>query len=257
MHPLILVTNDDGVESEGIQALAEALREIGDVFVFAPDRERSAASHSLTLHRPLRIIRKSDRMFAVDGTPTDCVNIAMYHLDRRPDLLVSGINRGENVGTDITYSGTVFGAIEGAIQGIKSFAISLAQMSSPEEHPGKVSWDFQPAAQVARKISDRLLNHSILPPGVILNVNVPALNGSQIKGYRITRQGRRVYQEVVVEKVDPRGMKYFWIGGNGTNRIEIENSDIHALETGYVSITPLTLDLTHYAVLEELKRWEL
>lgn len=256
MNPLILVTNDDGVDSEGILVLAEALRDLGEVCVFAPDRERSAASHSLTLHRPLRIIRKSERVFAVDGTPADCVNIAMYHLDRKPDLLISGINHGENVGTDITYSGTVFGAMEGALQGIRSFAVSLAAPLQPSSG-GKSIWDFRPAAQVARRIAEQLIEASIIPPGAILNVNVPALNGTQIKGFRITRQGKRVYQEVVVEKLDPRGLKYYWIGGNGFKQIDIEDSDIHALEAGYVSITPLTLDLTHYQVFEELQGWKL
>ena len=148
MVPLIFVTNDDGIDSEGIPALADSLRNMGEVYIFAPDRERSAVSHSLTLHRPLRLIEKGDRSFAVDGTPADCVTLGLYYLGRKPDLLVSGINRGGNLGTDITYSGTVFAAIEGATQGIKSFAISLVPDSFPAPGGESDHWDYSPSAQM-------------------------------------------------------------------------------------------------------------
>ncbi|MCX5858968.1 MAG: 5'/3'-nucleotidase SurE [Proteobacteria bacterium] len=257
MPPLILVTNDDGIDSDGIRILAEALNPLGSVYIFAPDQEKSAVSHSLTLHRPLRLLKKSERIFAINGTPADCVNLGIHYLGRKPDLLVSGINRGENLGDDITYSGTVFGAVEGAIQGIRSFAVSQARPNSEAGAHNPGGWDFRAAGRVAAKIAGKVLEDEIIPPGALLNINVPALPEDKIKGFRITRQGKKTYQEVVVEKTDPRGEKYYWIGADGHGQIDYENSDIQAVHQCYISITPLTIDLTHYPLLEKLKQWKI
>ena len=257
MPPLILVTNDDGIDSDGIRNLAESLNPLGSVYIFAPDQEKSAVSHSLTLHRPLRLLKKSEHIFAINGTPADCVNLGIHYLGRKPDILVSGINRGENLGDDITYSGTVFGAVEGAIQGIRSFAISQARPNSGPDAHNPDTFDFRAAGRVAAKIARKVLEDNVIPARALLNINVPALPEEQIKGFRITRQGRKTYQEVVVEKTDPRGVKYYWIGANGHGQIDYEDSDIQAIHHGYISITPLTIDLTHYPLLEELKQWKI
>lgn len=257
MPPLILVTNDDGIDSEGIRTLAEALNSVGSVYIFAPDQEKSAVSHSVTLHRPLRLLKKSERIFAINGTPADCVNLGIHYLGRKPDILVSGINQGENLGDDITYSGTVFGAVEGAIQGIKSFAISQARPDSGSNPHNPEAWDFRLAGRVAGKIARKVLEQDILPSGALLNINVPALKEEQVKGFRITSQGKKNYQGLVVEKTDPRGIKYYWIGANGHGQVDLEGSDIQAVHHGYISITPLTIDLTHYEVFEKLKKWQI
>ncbi len=241
----ILISNDDGIHAEGIKALAEAMEAIGEVYVVAPDRERSAASHSLTLHRPLRVSKVSERCYAVDGTPTDCINLAVNGvLGFTPDLVVSGINRGGNLGDDITYSGTVSAAMEGTLLGIPSFAISLV-LDYDEEG------DYRPAARFATRLASYILDHG-LPKDTLLNVNVP--NVADIKGYRITKQGRRIYGEAIVEKVDPRGKKYYWIGTNSTKWYDEAESDFKAIEDHYISVTPIHLDLTNYASMEELKR---
>lgn len=240
----ILVSNDDGIHSEGLKVLAEALESVGKVYVVAPDRERSAASHSLTLHRPLRVTRLSQRSYAVDGTPTDCINLAVNGiLGFTPDLVVSGINRGGNLGDDITYSGTVSAAMEGTLFGILSFAVSL--VVDYEE-----KCDFKPAAEFAVKLASYILKEG-LPRDTLLNVNVP--NVRDIKGYRITKQGKRIYGEAVVEKIDPRGKKYYWIGANSTKWEDGDDTDFKAIEEHYISITPIHLDLTNYASMRELK----
>lgn len=240
----ILVSNDDGVNSEGLDALAVSLRELGDVFVVAPDRDQSAASHSLSLHRPLRAERISEKIFSVDGTPTDCINLAVNGLlkDKKPDLVVSGINKAANLGDDITYSGTVSAAIEGTLLKIPSIAISLA---------ARENFKFDTASYYAKLIAKYVLKNN-LPPDVLLNVNVPNLNLNDIKGIKITKQGKRVYEEPIVEKTDPRGKAYFWIGGNELGFVDIKNSDIETVIKGYISITPIKLDLTDYEYLEIL-----
>ncbi len=245
MPPTILISNDDGINSEGLHKLHETMKDLGEVFVVAPDRDQSAVSHSLSLYRPLRIEQISDNVYTVDGTPTDCVNIAVNGIlkDRKIDIVVSGINKGENLGDDITYSGTVSAAMEGALLGVPSIAVSLAT---------KVDFNFEAAAYYAKLVAEYVLR-SNLPPATILNVNVPHMPKGDIRGVLVTRQGKRVYGEPIVEKVDPRGKKYYWIGGYELGSVDIENSDITAVKDGYVSVTPISLDLTDYGFLDKLR----
>lgn len=246
MPPTILISNDDGINSEGLHKLHETLKELGEVFVVAPDRDQSAVSHSLSLYRPLRIEQISDNVYTVDGTPTDCINIAVNGIlkENKPDIVVSGINKGENLGDDITYSGTVSAAMEGALLGVPSVAVSLAT---------KANFNFDAAAYYAKLIAGYVLS-SNLPADTILNVNIPPLPREEIKGILVTRQGKRVYGEPIVEKVDPRGKKYYWIGGYELGSVDIENSDIAAVKLGYVSVTPISLDLTDYGFLDRLRK---
>ncbi|MGE5188484.1 MAG: 5'/3'-nucleotidase SurE [Gemmatimonadota bacterium] len=245
---MILVSNDDGVRSEGIVALAEALRAVGTVWVVAPDRERSAAGHSLTLTSPLRVEKIAHRVFAVDGTPTDCVNLAVNGILRgkRVALLASGINKGANMGDDITYSGTVSAAMEGTILGIPSIAVSLASRNN---------FRFGAAAAFASRVARRILRHG-LPEDTLLNINVPNLSEPELGGVRVTRQGKRIYGDAIVQKRDPRGRKYYWIGGDAQNRQDIPGSDLEAVEQGLISVTPIHLDLTNYASMRKLRRWK-
>ncbi len=244
----ILVTNDDSVNSPGLLSLAKTLKGVGEVWVVAPDREQSTVSHSLTLHRPLRVEEISPRFFTVNGTPTDCVNLACNGiLKEKPSLVVSGINKGPNLGDDITYSGTVSAAIEGTLLGIPSFAISL--VSNPP-------FKFQPAANFARRLAHFILKNGLLPD-TLLNVNVPDTDGKEVNSYRITRQGKRIYGEPIVERVDPRGRKYYWVGGESLGFEEISNSDFEAISKNCISITPIHLDLTNYSSFEELLKWKL
>ena len=240
--PPILVTNDDGIAAPGLQALARELAAVGEVTLIAPDREQSASSHALTLHRPLRVNRQAERVYSVDGTPTDCINLGILNLLRdRPRLVVSGINRGMNLGDDITYSGTVAAAFEGTLLGVTSFAISQ------EADPGES--DFRTAARYAAALARRILEKP-LPTGTLLNVNVPR---AAPKGTRLTRQGRRTYHQGVVERTDPAGRQYYWLGGIPPEWDEDPGSDFAAIREGYVSLTPLHLDLTHYPLLRELQ----
>ncbi len=242
MQP-ILVTNDDGVHSAGIRILYEAVKEMGETYVVAPDRERSAAAHSLTIHRPLKIQKLKDRIFSVSGTPTDCVAVgAEKILPERPVLVLSGINNGPNLGDDLTYSGTVSAALEGTILNIPSMAVSLAVENSEEPL-------FETAAEVAALVAEYVLEHS-LPFDTLLNVNVPNLPKDKIKGIKFTRQGKRIYEGAIHETFSPWGEKFYWIGG-GTPRWEhAEDTDITAVLDGYVSITPLHPDLTNYKAVE-------
>jgi 5'-nucleotidase len=247
-RPHILVTNDDGIHSEGIKTLAKALSEVGDVFVVAPDRERSAIAHSLTLHRPLRVDRVKKNVYALDGTPADCVHLAVNSiLQRRPRLVVSGINKGGNLGDDVTYSGTVSAAFEGTLLGVPSFAISLVARSR---------FKFQPAARFAVRVARRILKKG-LPPDTLLNINVPNLAEEEIRSYRVTVQGRYTHENGVVEKVDPRGRKYYWIGEAPFVFDRRGNTDFEAVSENAISITPLHLDLTQYAFIEDLKKWKI
>ncbi len=234
----ILVTNDDGVYSEGVKLLAEELRRVAEVVTVAPDREQSATGHSLTLHRPLRMRQLEERVYSVDGTPTDCVNLGVLWLmkEARPDLVCSGINFGLNLGDDVTYSGTVSATFEGTLLGIPSVAFSqeVAQ-----------DFSFARAARFARRFVEALLSQP-LPRDLLLNVNLPA---ERYRGVRLTKLGRRVYEQSVVEKVDPHGRKYFWIAG--TPKWEVEDgTDYGAIAAGYVAVTPLHLDLTDYRGLD-------
>jgi 5'-nucleotidase len=244
-RPLILVSNDDGVHSEGIVALADALRGAGEVVVVAPDRERSAVSHSLTLHRPLRVEELGPGRYTVDGTPTDCVNLAVNGIvKRRPALVVSGINKGANLGDDVTYSGTVSAAMEGTLLGVPSLAISLV---------GRATFRFEAAAAFAARLAAWVLDRG-LPPDTLLNVNVPeAANGAPIRGFALTRMGRRRYGDAIVEKVDPRGKKYYWIGGEELEFEDAEGTDFHAVREGLISVTPIHLDLTNYKSFDALR----
>lgn len=241
----ILVTNDDGVSSQGIIALFEAMKQIGNAYIVAPDRERSAVSHMLTMHRPFKVKEIDKNTYTVDGTPTDCVVIgADKILPEKPSLIVSGINKGGNVGDDISYSGTVSAAVEGTIMGIRSFAISLV---------GEKNFHFDTAAHWAIEVAKYIFEKS-LPQDTLLNVNIPNLPKNKIAGIKFTRQGKRVYDNAVHETLDPKKNKYFWIGGGTPSWEEGDNTDIQAVQHDYVSITPIHLDLTNYEALGVLKK---
>ena len=244
--PRILVSNDDGIHSAGLTALTDALEPLGDVVVVAPDREQSACSHALTLHRPLRIDEVRPRRYAIDGTPTDCVNLAVNAvLKQRPALLVSGINHGANLGDDVTYSGTVSAAMEATLLGIPSIAVSLI---------GREHFDFGIAATFAARLARWVLAHP-LPADTLLNVNVPQeFDGDAPGGVALTRMGRRRYGDAIVENVDPRGRKYYWIAGDEVPFVAEEGTDFHAVRQGLISITPIHLDLTNYRSLDSLAR---
>ncbi len=243
----ILVSNDDGIQSEGLRELAAALEEVGEVWVVAPDREQSASSHSLTMGRPLRRKRLKDlgpRSFAINGTPTDCVLLGVKKImPEAPRLIVSGINRGENLGDDITYSGTVSAAIEGTILGIPSFAISLV---------ARCDFDFTGAAAFAARLAGNILELG-LPRNTFLNVNVPC-GGRRRHAYKITRLGKRIYGESVQERKDRWGRRFYVIGGNTPGHLDTADSDFKAVAKGFISITPLHLDWTNYASLDALSK---
>jgi 5'-nucleotidase len=244
MPAVILVTNDDGVHAAGLHALAAALDDLGEVYTVAPDREQSAVGHALTLHRPLRVTQVGERRFAVNGTPSDCVNLAVLGLlPERPVLVASGINHGSNLGDDVTYSGTVSAAMEGTLLGVPSMAISRG---------GTADEGFEGAGTVARLVASRVLVEG-LPAKTLLNVNVPAGPAS---GIRMTRLGHRVYREKIVQEVDPRGLPYYWIGAGPPEWSEEEGTDIAAVNHGLASVTPLHLDLTHYGALGRMTDWE-
>jgi 5'/3'-nucleotidase len=239
----ILVTNDDGVRSDGIHALADALRSLGEVIVVAPHIEASAIGHALTLRRPLRMEQVGDGVFEVDGTPTDCVNVAVTKIfGAMPDLVVSGINKGFNLGDDVTYSGTVAGAMEGALLGIQSVAVSLARTLE--------TYDFGPAAAAAARIGGMLLRHP-MPGRTFLNLNVP--KGTP-KGFRITVQAKRNHVTTVDERIDPRGRPYYWVEEGENDWEPHDRSDYQAVKDGYVSVTPLQPDLTDYNALGLLEQ---
>jgi len=240
---IILVCNDDGIRSEGVQRLARSVESLGEVYVVAPDREQSAVSHSLTLHRPLRVEQIAPRQYAVDGTPTDCVNLAVSGiLPARPELVLSGINKGANLGDGITYSGTVSAAMEGTLLGIPSIALSLV---------AREEFAFDAAADFAARLAAQVIARPF-PADTLLNVNIPAIARARMRGYRITRQGKRRYGEALVEKTDPRGKKYYWIGGDELDFVDEPGTDFAAVQDGAVSITPIHLDLTHYPSFEAL-----
>jgi 5'-nucleotidase len=238
----ILVTNDDGIFSEGLKLLVKSLEQFGEVVVVAPDREQSATGHSLTLTRPLRMQRLDQGWYAVDGTPTDCVNLAVLSLlkDAPPDLVVSGINFGLNVGDDVTYSGTVSATFEASLLGIPSIAFSQEVAEG---------FSFERSARMAGEFVATVLDEAV-PGDLLLNVNFPA---AEPKGIRFTRLGKRVYQQSVVENVDPRGRKYYWIAGTPVWQEDV-GTDHEAVQQGFASVTPLHLDLTDYRGLETYGR---
>jgi 5'-nucleotidase len=247
----ILLSNDDGVLASGLNALREALEGTGEVFVVAPEQEQSGASRSLTLNRPLRVRCIGERVYSVDGTPGDCVLLAVRGIPDMvqvlPDLIVSGINHGANLGDDVNYSGTVAAAAEGSLMGITSVAISLS------------SWEpahFATAGRVARIIVDQLVERPV-PAGTLLNVNVPDVPFEALRGTRVTHLGRRVYPDVIVAELDPRGKPCYWIGGDKPTWLPGEGTDFEAVEAGFVSVTPLNLDLTHHDLLEQVRGWSL
>lgn len=248
LMPVILVTNDDGVHSPGLISLFDAMKHLGDAYIVAPDRERSAVSHALTMHKPLRVEELRDHVFSINGTPTDCVAIGMNKILReRPAFIVSGINKGANLGDDITYSGTVSAAIESTIMGIPAFAISLV-ITKQDPLP----LNFEPSARIALEIGKYILEHS-LPYDTLLNVNVPNVPAGKIKGMKFTRQGKRIYDESIQETFDPYGEKHYWIGGGKPYWEHGEDTDIQAVLDKCVSITPVHLDLTNYEALIFLK----
>jgi 5'-nucleotidase len=244
---LILVTNDDGVQAKGIMALRESLSSVGEVAVVAPDREQSAASHAITLRDPLRVTEIEPGITSVDGTPTDCVLLAVNGLlPRRPDYIFSGINHGPNMGEDVSYSGTVAAAIEGALCGIPSVAVSVADGAAR---------DFGPSAHFAAVLA-RIVMERGIPNGSLLNVNVPHVPRMEIRGVKITKLGSRLYRDALVKNVDPRGEVYYWIGGEAPTWTPETNSDFNAVDENMISITPIHLDLTDYRAIVEMKDWK-
>jgi len=236
VKPLILLSNDDGVRAPGLRALADVLADVGDVLVAAPDRERSAASHAISLDHPLRVEEVEPSVFAIDGTPVDCVYLALHHLvPRKPDLCLSGINNGFNLGSDIFYSGTVGAAVESALRGVASVAFSL-ERNRPQ--------DFSHAAAFARDLVADLLARgpAAIEPSTFLNVNLPA---GPVRGVRVTSMGRRIYRDQVSVRQDLRGRNYYWIGGPEQKGEDVSGSDCTAVADGMASVTPLGLDLTH------------
>ena len=244
MKPFILLTNDDGVDAPGIRSLREAARRLWDILIVAPDREQSAQGHALTLNRPLRVNEVADGVFSVDGTPTDCMMLALRGiLDRKPDLAISGINHGANLGDDVIYSGTVAGAAEAALLGLPSIAVSMVE---PEKTD--LAW----AVDITLKVAGAVLRYS-LPRGVFLNVNIPPeWTGGR---FEITCQGTRYYRDVITKKIDPRGRPYYWIGGRLEKIPGADTSDVAAIERGNISVTPLHLDMTASHVLTNMESW--
>jgi 5'-nucleotidase len=240
----ILLANDDGIQAPGLRALAAALGELAEVWVVAPDREQSATSHSISLHRPLRMRKLAEREYSVDGTPTDSVYLALHHvMPHPPDIVVSGINDGPNLGNDVLYSGTVSAAMEGALFGYRAVAVSLCLPEIREEVP-RVR-DFGPAASVAQGIVRSVLAKP-MPRGVLLNVNVPSLPLAEIGGMKLCRLGYTDWSDAVDVRHDPRGKAYYWIGGSRDGHDDIEDSDNKAIAAGYVAVTPIHYDITDY-----------
>jgi 5'-nucleotidase len=248
----ILVTNDDGIDSEGLITLRRSLSRIGETVVIAPDHNWSAAGHNKTMYKPLRVTRvrmpEDLEGYSCDGTPSDCVAMSMLGLaGPKPDLVVSGINKGANLGGDVTYSGTVAAAMEAVISGVPGIAVSLSSLHDQ---------DFQVAGDFAALLAERMLETAI-DPTVLLNVNVPSIPRDAIKGVMVTRLGHRIYRDQLIERKDPFGRSYYWIGGDEPTGDAEEGTDIGALANGYISITPIHMDLTNYALMDQLKGWKL
>jgi 5'-nucleotidase len=254
MH--ILVTNDDGVQAPGLLTLAQAMRQIGEVTVVAPDRNWSASGHVKTLERPIRVtettLADGTSAYMSDGAPSDCVALPLLgFLENKIDLVVSGINPFSNIGHDVTYSGTVTAAMEAVIAGVPGIAFSFAS----ETKPANIPTDYSSAGEMAKRVVQRFVKDGLLE-GVVLNVNIPYLSPDDMKGIIITRQGLRVYRDALDRRVDPRGRPYYWIGGEAPTGVNEEGTDVGALAAGYVSITPLQLDLTNYKAMDVLKGWD-
>ncbi len=245
MH--FLISNDDGITARGIQVLSQRMSELGKVTIVAPDQDRSGASNSLTLDSPVRISEIDERMFRVTGTPTDCVHIALTGLlDGDPDMVVSGINAGANLGDDVIYSGTVAAAMEGRFLGYPAIAVSLVFNDKPR--------NFETAAEVIALLVQRL-RQDPLPADTILNINVPDLPWSEIEGFEVTRLGHRHRAEPTIREVDPRGRPMYWIGPAGAEQDAGPGTDFDAIRRGYVSVTPIHVDLTRYQALDQVAGW--
>jgi 5'-nucleotidase len=247
----LLITNDDGILANGIECLIAAAEPLGEVTVVAPDREQSATSHSLTLHHPVRPVRRGERRWQVDGTPTDCVMLALEALmPERPDFVLSGINHGQNMGEDVLYSGTVAAAMEGLALGVPSIAISFAG--------GDLRTDvsrLREQVAVLTPVLKHLTSLPDFPRDTLFNVNLPPVSAEEVKGIKLTRLGRRVYSQSVAPMKDPWGRQIFWIGGGEITWTGEPDSDFRAIQDGYISVTPLHLDLTHFDVLQGADRW--
>lgn len=284
----LLITNDDGINSEGLKCLAEALGELGEVFIVAPDRQRSAVGLSITLERPLRVKRVDERMFSVDGMPADCVTLAVYKLmGSPPDLIVSGINNGQNLGYDIYHSGTVGAALVGAMFGIPSMAVSIANWTQDTRHKtqerrgesGKVGkWEksqkagaslesgvldlesskgviwYDTAARIALELA-RIISERELPAGTLLNINVPNVSLSEINGIEVAKHCNATYDIEIHHRLDPRGREYYWLGGEFQRHSDNSKTDLSVLHDRKVSVTPLRLDITDYAMMQGLSDW--
>ncbi|MEX2282362.1 MAG: 5'/3'-nucleotidase SurE [Gemmatimonadota bacterium] len=246
----ILVTNDDGYLARGIRVLADAARSLGDVSVVAPDREQSATSHSLTLHHPLRVRRVDGNTQVVDGTPTDCVVLALGELfgAGRPDFVLSGVNHGANLGDDVLYSGTVAAAMEATILGIPAIAIS---------YTGAESEQIAEWVEPLSSLLEQLLKRDDFPAETLININLPGIAPAEVKGVQITTLGRRAYVGSLTRALDPNGREYYWIGGGESKWWGGPEVDFRAVHSGYISVTPLHLDLTNYKLLENIRTWEL
>ncbi|MBS0155476.1 MAG: 5'/3'-nucleotidase SurE [Nitrospira sp.] len=243
----ILVTNDDGIQSPGITALAHALAALGEVWVVAPDRERTAVAHAVTLHKPLRVHHVAPRTYTVNGTPVDCVNLAVLKvMPKPPAIVVSGINKGVNLGDDVMYSGTVSAAMEGTILGVPSLAVS---------QEGQDTFRFKIGATYAARVARLVVEHG-LPDETLLNVNIPDRTSSKMRGVRITCLSRRRFHNPIIEKIDPHGRPYYWIAGQRVSWSRSKDADHEAVEDGYVSITPIRLDITHHGVVDQFRAWE-
>ena len=245
----ILLSNDDGILARGLALLGEVCATVGQVTVVAPDREQSATSHSLTLHRPLRSTRRADGSFQVDGTPTDCVLLALGGLmPEKPDFVISGINHGPNMGEDVLYSGTVAAAMEGLAAGIPSIAVSYGSFDLEylESHRDGL-----------QRLLQRIVRRSDFPPETLLNVNLPPITGDAVKGVRITHLGSRVFHEEIARMKDPWGREIYWIGGGHVTWSGGADSDFQAVHEGFVSVTPLHVDLTNYKLIEVVRSWNL
>lgn len=248
----ILVTNDDGIDADALPPLADALAPLGEVEIIVPERNWSGASHSITLYRPLRVrptkLRTGHPAFMTDGSPTDCVRLAaLGFLRHKPDLIVSGINRGSNMGDDITYSGTVAAAMEGLLSSIPSIAISIGAFG------GDI--DYSSAASFAALLAGNILERG-LPPDTLLNVNVPPLPRGEIAGVEVTRLGKRTYRDQLIERLDPYGNPYYWVGGPAVSEESEAGTDVAAMHAGKISVTPIMLDMTNHRLIHDLMRWD-
>lgn len=250
----IVITNDDGIQSPGIRALWSELSALADIAVVAPDSERSACSQSITVHHPIRVdeypvAQSGVTAWSVHGTPTDCIKVALESLlSRTPDLVVSGINAGPNLGTDVLYSGTVSAAIEASLHGVPAIAVSLA---------AKNPFDYSEAARCTRQLVEKMLKNASLPQNTLLNVNVPATTAAlPLQGVAITKLGKVSYDNVFEKRRDPRGRTYYWMAGTVQDAGNDPDSDVEAVKAGYVSVTPVHFDLTNYAIMDMVRNWD-